>query len=176
MIQKGTSAIVHALCKQSMMKMGDTVTIAVSPVSYQWLLEKEMIATLSQYGFTPKLSSPSISSPLFFSLHPTSVSVAYSEPFRRSIMSGREIARHISLQYSAQIANKRTGEIYFSGEENWSSTDTIAYDDMHSLENADMPISIGKFTEEHWYENYFEPFVVIGATAVVIFLFFTFRS
>ncbi len=157
------------------MKKGDTATIAVSPVSYQWLLEKEMISSLKTQGIAARFSSVDTSD-LLFSLHPISVSIQYSEPFRHSFLSERVTERNISLNFSALISKKTTGEIYYSGDEYWSSTDTVAYDVIAQLENPEHPVSHGKFLQQNWYENYFEPFVVIGTTAIVIFLFFTVRS
>jgi hypothetical protein len=88
----------------------------------------------------------------------------------------RYIERSVTLALSLKLSRKQTSEMIFSGEKYWSAKDTIRWDDVNTVENLSFDVTVGKKENISWMDEYVEPFVIIGTTAIVIFLFFTVRS
>lgn len=104
------------------------------------------------------------------------VSAHYSDAFRRGFLGEKLTRRTLSAGLSLQLTRNSTGEILMSEQRSLAASDTIAIDLIQEVEREDIPGMRGAPPEDGFFDRVAEPFVIIGATGVAIFLFFHVRS
>jgi len=172
--QKAVSEITHSIASELRTIEHDTIEVRV--FSPHVFIEQQLIQSLQERSIVTALFSRARSNTIVWETYPTRTSVKYSKPFRMSFWGTRFIERFVSLSLTTTISRKQTGEVMFIGEKDWNAKDTIRWDDVNSIENLAFDITIGNKENISWMDEYVEPFVIIGTTAIVIFLFFTVRS
>ena len=98
--------------------------------------------------------------------------VEYGEIFRDGFFGDYFISRKISLRgnYLVRINSASFNEF------NYTSNDTIKYDEIIDVENESFPFTRGDIPSEPFFSGLFEPVVAIGTAALAVILFFTIRS
>ena len=98
--------------------------------------------------------------------------VEYGEIFRDGFFGDYFISRKISLRgnYLVRINSGSFKEF------NYTSNDTIKYDEIIDVENESFPFTRGDIPSEPFFSGLFEPVVAIGTAALAVILFFTIRS
>jgi len=173
--QQGISEITNAVLREPYLQNRDTIIVYIDSSQYSWFIEQGITKALLEKGVYTKLSSiNSISPSPLIEVHPSELTTQYSEPFRESIWGTRYITRkiNISMFVTCSIPNS----IQFNAEKKWSEIDTVQWDEVQTIESPLINFTVGTKTNSSWFDTYMEPFVVIGTTAVTIFLFFTVRS
>jgi hypothetical protein len=98
--------------------------------------------------------------------------VTYGEIYRDGFFGGYYLPRNLSLTGNYTVKTDSTVFKDFS----YSYNDTLKYDDIQNVENADYPFTKGEIPPEPFLSSLFEPIVAVGAAAVAVILFFTVRS
>jgi hypothetical protein len=101
--------------------------------------------------------------------------VRYGRAFRENILGERKAERTISTVISANVRSL-LAEVLFAGNLSRTSRDTISVSDIPDLENSSVPFTHGEAPEGGVFDNILAPAIILGASAVVIYLFFTVRS
>jgi hypothetical protein len=96
----------------------------------------------------------------------------YGEIFRDGFFGDYFIPRTISIKGNYLIKNESS----YLKEFNFSSLDTINYDEINYAENESFPFTKGDIPSEPFFQGLLEPVVAIGAAAAAVILFFTIRS
>jgi hypothetical protein len=174
MFQKAVSEITHSLLNELHITEQDTVEVRV--FSPHVFVEHQLIQSLREHRIVTTAISHAYSNALVWETYPTRTNVEYSRPFRVSFWGTRYIERSVTLALSLKLSRKQTSEMIFSGEKYWSAKDTIRWDDVNTVENLSFDVTVGKKENVSWMDEYVEPFIILGTTAIVIFLFFTVRS
>jgi hypothetical protein len=104
------------------------------------------------------------------------LNVRYNNMFKDGIFGAKHVEREVSVQYSSDLRNQLTDEILSSGTHSRMYTDTVAVDDIGSIENESINVTRGELPSEAFLDRFIEPFVIIGATGVAIYLLFHIRS
>jgi hypothetical protein len=96
----------------------------------------------------------------------------YGEIFRDGFFGDYFIPRTISIKGNYLIKNESS----YLKEFNFSSIDTINYDEINYAENESFPFTKGDIPSEPFFQGLLEPVVAIGAAAAAVILFFSIRS
>ena len=102
--------------------------------------------------------------------------VHYDSMFREGIFGEKKLKRTISVKLSIQATNNKTDEVLLSKSLNEHLSDTVASDDIPKYELASSKSTQGEIPAENMLDRFIEPFVIIGATGVAVFLFFHLRT
>jgi hypothetical protein len=102
-------------------------------------------------------------------------SVRYGSVFRQSILGERKAERTINTVISANVRSVQN-EVLFAGSLSRTLRDTVSVGDIPDLENSSIPFTHGEAPEGGAFDNILAPAIIVGASAVVIYLFFTVRS
>ncbi len=101
--------------------------------------------------------------------------VRYGPAFREGLLGKRKTERTVSTVISGNVRDAKD-EIVFAGSLSRTFRDTVRVGELTELENPAIPFTRGEPPEGGFFDNVLEPLVLIGASAVVIYLFFTVRS
>ncbi len=104
------------------------------------------------------------------------VTVSYGDPFSDGFFSPRKCQRNLDLRLTLTAKRCRDGKILWAGDEPASLTDTVNVADVPLLEQSTEHIAKGIHPQRSILERLIEPFIIVGATGVAIYLFFTIRS
>ena len=98
--------------------------------------------------------------------------VKYGDMGRDGFFGDFIMPRGIKLSGSYSLSNRVVDSQRF----NLTYTDTVAVDDVKSIENSSFPFTEAEVPSEPFFSSLFEPVVAIGSAAVAVILFFTVRS
>lgn len=102
------------------------------------------------------------------------IRVNYSNTFRDGLFGKYLAERKINLKGSYFLnQNDKVGQV---NAFEFSNIDTIPYNEISSLENIAYTFTTSKMPEEPFFSSLLEPVIVVGASAIAIYLFFTVRS
>jgi len=97
--------------------------------------------------------------------------VTYSNPERDGIFGDFFTQRTIELSVNYLISSNQSLKSF-----NLTSKDTINVKNVENVENRSYPFTQGELPPEPFFSSLLEPILAIGATAVIITLFFSVRS
>ena len=97
--------------------------------------------------------------------------VEYNDLFKDRLFGNYFMTRTVNL--SGSFVLSRRNEVY---DFNFSSVDTVEYENYEKLESKLYPITEGSPPSEPFFSSLFEPVIAIAATATAVILFFTIRS
>ena len=98
--------------------------------------------------------------------------VKYGDMERDGFFGDFIMPREIKLSGSYSLSERVVDSQRF----NLTYTDTVAVDDVKSIENSSFPFTEAEVPSEPFFSSLFEPVVAIGSAAVAVILFFTVRS
>lgn len=101
--------------------------------------------------------------------------VQYGKTFREGFLGKRKTERTISTIVSASVRSAQN-EILFAGDVSRASKDTVNVSDVSDLENPSLSFTHGDPPDAGFLDEVLEPIIIVGASAVVVYLFFTVRS
>lgn len=102
--------------------------------------------------------------------------VEYGKAFRDGMFGTKLTERSVTLQASVEAHSGEPNQVVFSDMLNEAWTDTVSVSIIGDLESAQLGVTQARPPAEPLLDRLFAPVVIIGATAVVIYLFFTVRS
>ena len=103
------------------------------------------------------------------------VGVEYGERFNSGLFERALTTRALTLRLGA-MASDSTGTIRWVGVIEKKFSDTVAVNDIDRLEQTTGHFARGALPERFLWERLLEPVIVIGASGIAIYLFFTIRS
>jgi hypothetical protein len=101
--------------------------------------------------------------------------VEYGRAFRESFLGKRKSERTVVARISANVRSEND-EVLFAGGLTRTFRDTVYVRDISDLETPSLPITHGAEPRGGFIDEFFEPVIIIGASAVAVYLFFTVRS
>jgi len=101
--------------------------------------------------------------------------VRYGDAFRESFLGTRKTERTISTTISANVRNAQN-EVLFAGAISKAYKDTVNVSQVPELESPSIFFTHGELRGTEFLEEVLEPIIIVGASAVVVYLFFTVRS
>ncbi len=154
----------------------EKIVLSIHANESAWIFENALSEFLKKQQHVVFIHSPPDSgADVQWELGILDLSVSYKDPFHESFLGRKKANRIIRLSLSGNIRNAHY-EVLFAGTIERTLRDTIAAADIPLVEASTVQFTHGNPLEEGFFENVLQPVVIIGASAVAIYLFFTIRS
>ncbi len=105
-----------------------------------------------------------------------SLGVVYDGLYREGLFGTKKVRRTVSASITFESIATATSEILSSGTLSDHRVDTVEADNIRKLESPASPSTRAQLPPEEFIDRYIEPFIIIGATGVAVYLFFHIRS
>lgn len=146
---------------------GDTIAVRFRSGENYSVFSNRVALDFSRLGRTIASASPNV---VNYTIEDAGVN--YGDMYRDGLFGDYFLPRKLSLKgnYSVETGSTVPGEFYFT------SVDTVAVDDIESIENPAYRFTGGDVPSEPFFSSLFAPVVAIGSAALAVILFFTVRS
>ena len=152
------------------------VVVNVRSPDTSWVARNTIVEALTKLNYSVYLPSQGgEGKAAIIDLGIVEMKVRYGDVFREGVLGTRKTERTINTTLSANVRNAQN-EILFAGAVSRALKDTVVVSDVAQLENSSIAFTHGEPPKTDFFENVLEPVIIIGASAVVVFLFFTVRS
>ncbi len=152
----------------------DTVVLDVDSSTISWIARTELAALLGSAG-KQVIAGRSASDPAArWNVRGLTLSVEYRNIRDEGMFSGSVVDRVVTAVFSSELTDTR--RVVYAGTLTGSAIDTVAEDGIALLESESLAFTKGTVPDARSFDRFIEPFVIIGATAAAIFLFFQVRS
>ncbi|MBI5214251.1 MAG: hypothetical protein HY960_00700 [Ignavibacteriae bacterium] len=102
--------------------------------------------------------------------------VKYDDSFRSGFLGETKARRTISLSFPFLIKESQTNKVLASSTLPYSYSDTVSVSMIPMLEQEGIPSTHAPLPEGSFFDKLLEPFIIIGATGIAVYLFFHVRS
>lgn len=102
--------------------------------------------------------------------------VKYDDSFRGGFLGETKTNRTVSISLPFLIKESQTNKVVTSGTLPFSFSDTVSVSMIPMLEQEGIPCTQAPLPEESFFDKLLEPFIIIGATGIAVYLFFHVRS
>ena len=175
-IRSGVAAITMEILKKSDVSTEKNLLVEFRTSDTSGVIRNTLLETLKRMKYTVFISSSTAKREgASLDIGPVETRVRYGPAFRESFLGKRKTERTIEVAVSANIRNAR-GEVLFAGSLSRAFSDTIHVGDLPDLEIPSIPLTQGEPPEGGFFDSVLEPLIIIGASAVAVYLFFTVRS
>jgi hypothetical protein len=143
-----------------------------------WIAKQSLIAKLKSLGYKSVFIGDSGSAIAKYLIEVADVEyhVNYDSMFTDGFLGAKKVHRNIFARLAVIVQNKISGEVLFNDILKNHFIDTVAIDDITLLELSSAKSTQGKIPNDNFISRYLEPFIIIGATGVAVFLFFHVRT
>jgi hypothetical protein len=124
----------------------------------------------------PSLFTRKTASGIEISVSVGGVSVVYGQSFSDGFLSARRSERRIDVGLRMTAMRFEDGKILWAKSKGASFVDTVYVDDIPDLQLSSERIAKGVMPQRSTMEKLIEPFIIVGAVGVAVYLFFTIRS
>ncbi len=157
-------------------KLPDTLALVVPPGDDAWVARQGIAGALRKRGVAVFERADSQAVRYRLEIEGLTLNVRYLSQYREGLFGARKVVRRVTAGCSSLLTNTATHEVLSSGVLAREAVDTVAADEIPALETAGLPRSRAEVPPEQFIDRVVEPFVIIGATGLVVFLFFHIRS
>lgn len=171
-----TRNVVHAVTQHAGVAPQDTCEIQFVRKEGVEFLEHSFIETLRRLCASVRTASLGSDEAIAFDILPSRAEVVYEKTFRDGLFGENKAVRLVSVEFSAQVTNKTEGKVVFGGTLKEQLRDTVPLNSIERLESPILKVTQAHLPTGSVFDKFVEPFVVLAATGVVIYLFFTVRS
>jgi len=176
-VQTLIGKITQSVVKESKLFVPDTIEIKFHQITDVWIVKEAVTSTLINLGYTLFFKNDSLTPKKYqFDIVSYESNIQYDSMFRESIFGEKKLKRTISARLTIQATNNKTGEVLLSKSLNEHSSDTVALNEIFKYELASSKSTQGEIPPENMLDRFIEPFIIIGATGVAVFLFFHIRT
>ena len=102
--------------------------------------------------------------------------VSYGETFSDGMFSAEKSERRITETWRLSAVRNSDGKLLWAGAKDAISLDTVAVAEIQHLEQSSAHLTAGIGPQRSAYEKIIEPFIIVAAAGVAVYLFFTIRS
>jgi hypothetical protein len=101
--------------------------------------------------------------------------VIYEQAFSESFFSARRCERQVEVGVRMTAMRSVDGKILWAGTKSSLYTDTVYVSDIPKLQQSSEHIARGVMPQRSAMERFIEPFIIVSAAGVAVYLFFTIR-
>jgi hypothetical protein len=148
------------------------VVVDVQPGGSYWYVESALMRALRQRGLQPVPAGGS----WVITCAVSDAHVRYANVRRDGLLGTRTVDRTVTLALWLRISDREKAEYVADREWRVERTDTIEVSDVRQVEHPDVAATHGVVPSEGFFSSWLEPFIMVGAVGVAIFLLFTTRS
>lgn len=171
-----TQKIVHTIIQDADITSRDTCEIHFARIENLEFLEHAFIETLQQLFPYVRVHSPASEHSVRLDVQPSRADVVYEKTFQEGLFDEKKAVRVISVEFSAKVVKKPEGNVVFAGVRKEQFRDTVHLSSIDRLESPILKATQASLPSGSLFDRFVEPLVVLAATGVVIYLFFTVRS
>jgi hypothetical protein len=166
--------VFNKLIDSSVVKMNDSILATEKTISLNYnasdvfaVFRNQVVLDFARLGKTISSTSANI---VDYSVE--DANVHYGEMYKDGIFGDYFVPRTVKLKgnYSIESGNSVPGKF------NLAFVDSVAVDDIVSLQNPAYPFTQDEVPTEPFFSSLFAPVVAIGSAALAVILFFTVRS
>lgn len=159
------------------MENGSPVVLRGDSTPDTWIVFNTFAQTLKAHQYPVFRSADTTTQPNYLvQYHVIGLGVRYGNPFRSGLFGPQYLSRTITTQVSYQVVDSRKGEILTNSQALKTSIDTVAVDDIPGLETASLRSTLGTVPSDSFIDKAVEPFIILGAAGLAIYLLFHIRS
>jgi len=156
--------------------LGESLFVTVRSSDTSWVARNTIVEALKKLNYSVfLLSSAGEARGAAIDLGIVEMRVRYGDAFRESFLGTRKTERTISTTISANVRNAQN-EVLFAGAISKAYKDTVNVSQVPELESPSIFFTHGELRGTEFLEEVLEPIIIVGASAVVVYLFFTVRS
>jgi len=174
-MEKCIASMTRGILSQLPVRSGDSVTLAVRPEDERWLFEGAMTSALKEDSLVV-FASPDAPATYRMDVTASSVRLRYTNMYRDGMFGAQMVRREVSAELTATCTRGPLHEVLYSGTVKGEAVDSVRVDAVPLIESEGIPATRATLPSENGMDRFVEPFVIIGATAVAIFLLFSVRS
>jgi hypothetical protein len=176
-MQEITGDIVREVLIKTGITKNDTVVVDLIQSPDAWITQTGVLSALKSVGCAVYLKGAATASGNFqIGITQARMQVNYDDLTRSGFLGQQHVRRTVSGAVSFQVIKTSTGEVLFGGLLNRSVPDTVAVDRIPDLESSAAASTHAPLPDENFLDRFVEPFVIIGATGLAVYLFFHVRS
>lgn len=156
---------------------GGNVVITFQESMDSWIAQNSFIAAFSSSGFRVFTQQDTVApGNTVFDVRGTTLTVSYNNMFREGIWGAEKVKRTVTTALTCNATNLQTHEVLYSNSVSEMFSDTVAVDEIPSLELLSAKSTHGELPDEGFFNRMLEPIVIVGAAGVAVYLFFHVRS
>ncbi|MFQ5798472.1 MAG: hypothetical protein ACE5H0_07245 [Bacteroidota bacterium] len=174
--RRNVQLIVHTLLSQIPIDEDRQLAVKIHGVEHFWIVENAILNSLQERDFTVRTASDESVNSIMFDFTVIELKVRYQRRNRDGFFGKRTIERSVSTVLAGKVYRRSTRELYYAGTVEKSAKDRIAIDDLPRVEHEQVNVTHGTLPSGGFMKKILEPAVVITATAIAIYLFFSVRS
>jgi hypothetical protein len=175
-MQNLVASMTNEIVARSHIAIGDSIDVTCSPVEDGWIGQMALVSGLQAAGFHVFDKDQSTLRRVSLRVMGMNYAVRYGEVSRDGLFGAERVQRSITAGFSFETLDTRSGEILSTWTLSRASTDTVDVDDISELEQPSTRSTHAEIPNEPFIDRFVEPFVIIGATGVAVYLFFHIRS
>jgi hypothetical protein len=162
---------------QSHIPSADTIHVRLKPHDDGWIAQTSIVSTLRAMGYEILVGDTSlIRGRYLIDISSSQLQVRYDDMFHDGFLGKKKVRRTINITFTCQTIRTSSGEVLWSDSPIQQFVDTVAVDEISNLELSSVKSTQSSLPSEAFIDKVIEPFVILGATGVAVYLFFHVRS
>jgi len=175
LIELAVSNVAREILNGMKLHPHEQVLLKVSRNENSWMFENKMIGVLRGAGADVFVNVSSKSDSVTIAeFNVLDLKLRYTRVFETT--EEKFIEREAVVNVSGKVYRGSDGKVLWGNNLVCTKRDTVRFDDIHTLENPNIKLTHAYLPDEGIFSSIIEPLLVIAASAIIIFLFFTVRS
>lgn len=174
--QSLTSGIFHKLIPSLGIHPGDTVNVSSDPAFMNWFVISPAIAEFTQAGSVVFQNGGDARRGIYDVRIGTADPVVSYDQCSGGGFSEKQYRRSLKIAIWVRVEKLQTHEVLFDSRLEDNRADTVRASDIPVLERDDIGLRRTTLPGGNWLDTIVEPFVIIGATGLAVYLLFHVRS
>jgi len=171
-----TQKIAQGLVQDSHLSSNDTCSVLFVRTDELQFLEHAFMQAIGQSCSAVGFSANEPRASVTFEVQPSRALLRYENMFRDGLFGEKKVERLITIEFSSKVLKNRLGEVAFAGLREETFRDTVTVQTIEFLSSPGIKATYATLPSETFFDRIIEPLVIVGATGVLIYLFFTLRS
>ncbi len=156
---------------------GDSLELRTDSANDGWIAESAVTDTLRNRGYRVFIRPPaSARFAHLLKLRVLNLAVHYTDLEQGGLFGSKSVMRTIEAEFEYSLQDTRTGEVLDSGTPSMKMTDRVQVDALSTLESPSIPRTQSVVPPDSFLDRAVEPFLILGAAGVAVYLLFHIRS
>ena len=165
------------LLARSGIAQGERIVLRVDAAPESWITRQSFAAALQQAGHVVAVAdSAQRPEGTTIDIRAPSLSVRYTEPTEEGLFGTRRVRRTVSAEVSCLVTSLPAGTVRLSETVTRALSDSVRVDAVPGIESPGIGSTHGELPQDRFIDRIVEPFVIVGATGIAVFLLFNIRS
>jgi hypothetical protein len=161
---------------RSSIASGESLVVQFQPMEEGWLIQSAVLKSLQQSGYVIRSGNTAEGSSWLVEIGGPELATQYTDLHRDGFLGTKKVTRNISAKLDCRILDKRSAVYKLNDSFSQSFSDTVKIDDIDALQSDGGTSPRGTVPSGDVLDRIVEPFIIIGATGIAIYLLFNIRS